>query len=171
MNCRNTIPVRLALLALVTAGAVSCANNIPLQDAAPVRKDISQGNIFVQLVPIEIAEGKAAVYFQAGRVIAEEGIGADDPVCRLEPVGPARTKLTTMQPQRFRVTSVDYDDRAPGGAGEQLSTTSITLSAENGSDKERISCWWPGAASRPDFVTPDDIGATLDGNFSIEVLN
>lgn len=168
MNRREWILARLALVVLATATAASCAHKTTDQ-AAPIPQDISQGNIFALLMPIEVAKGKAAVFFQAGRVIAEEGIRADDPVCRLEPGGPARAKLTTIQPQRFRVTNITYDDRAQGRA--QRSTTSIALSAGNGGVKKRIACWWPGVARGPDFVTSDDIGATLGPYFSIEVPN
>ena len=169
MNRRKTIPVRLALLVLVTAAAASCANRNVTYKPVPIPQDISQGNTFVLLTSIEIPKGSTALYFQGGRVLSKDEISGDAPYCRLDFARPAPRKLT-IQPQGFDVTNVDYDDRSQG-TDEQKSTTSFALKAEKGPAAKRMACGRPLASTRVDFLTPDEIGAALNGIFSIEVLN
>lgn len=163
--------VRLAFSVLVAAAVISCAPKImKLDETVPTPRHISQGDTFTLVKPIEFARGRTAVNFQGGRVVEEGGIGAYAPYCRLELAGPAATNLT-IQPQGFGVTAVTYDDRAQGRAGGQLSTTYITLSAQTGGETRRMACGRPGVSGTPNFLTGDEIGAALDGYFSIGVPN
>ena len=89
--------------------------------------------------------------------------------CRLELNGPTRTKRT-IQPQNFEITKVIYDVHAQDGhANEQVSTAYFALRAKKGDRTERFACGWPGEAAKPNFLTPEEINAALDGYFSIEV--
>ena len=163
--------VGLAFSVVLATAVASCAPKImKLDETVPTPRYISQGNTFTLLKPIEVAKGGTAVNFQGGRMVEESGIGAYAPYCRLELAGPAATNLT-IQPQGFAVTAVTYDDRAQGRAGGQLSTTYITLSAQTGGETRRMACGRPGASDQPNFLTGDEIGAALDGYFSIRVPN
>lgn len=168
MNRYDIIIVRLALLVLVTAATASCTHKKEPYEAVSIPQEISQGDTLVLLKPLEVASGKKAVYFQGGRVVEDTGINANAPYCRLELTAPARTKLT-IQPQHFEITKVTYDDRAQGHAAKQLSTTNFVLRAGNGGKTDRIACGWPSGSAKPNFLNPEEIGAALEGYFSIEV--
>lgn len=168
MNRRESILASKLLLVLVAAALVSCAQTIVLNEKVPTSPDISQGDTFTLLQPIQVASGVTAVNFQGGWMVGEGGIGAYAPYCRLELAGPAPANLT-IQPQRYSVSAITYDDRAQGRPGGQVATTYITLSALSGAETRRLACGWPGASGRTSFPTGDDIGAALNGYFSIGV--
>ena len=161
--------VRLTLLVLATATVASCTQKKDPYETVSIPQEISQGDTLVLLKPLEVLRGRNAIYFQGGRVVGENGIYADAPYCRLELNGPALTKLT-IQPQHFEVTKVTYDDQAQGRhADEQLSTTYVILRAGKGGETGRIACGWPVESAKPNFPTAEEIGAALEGYFSIEV--
>jgi len=169
MNRCEIIMVRLALLVLATATVASCAHKKKPYEAVPIPQELSQGDTLILLKPLEVVNGRNIVYFQRGEVTEENEIYANAPYCWLEFNGPTQTKRT-IQPQNFEITKVTYDIHAlDGHANEQISTTYFALKAEKGGETKRIACGWPGEAAKPNFLTPEEIDAALDGYFSIEV--
>jgi len=168
-RCEMIIMVRLVLLVLATATVASCAHKKKPYEAVSIPQELSQGDTLILLKPLEVVNGRETVYFQRGEVVEKKGIYANAPYCWLELNGPTRTKLT-IQPQNFEITKVTYDVHSQDGhANEQISTTYFALRAEKGGRIERFACGWPGEAAKPNFLTPEEINAALDGYFSIEV--
>ena len=169
MNRCGMIIVRLFFLVLVIAMAAACAHKKKPYEAVPIPQELSQGDTLILLKPLEVVNGKKTVYFQRGEVAEKNEIYANAPYCWLEFNGPTQTKRT-IQPQNFEITKVTYDVHAlDGHANEQISTTYFALKAEKGGGTKRIACGWPGEAAKPNFLTPEEIDAALDGYFSIEV--
>lgn len=171
MNHRGMIMVRLALFALTTAMAASCAHKKKPYEAVPIPQEISPGDTLILLRPLEVADGNNTIYFQRGAVVKKNAIYANAPYCWLEFNRPAQAKHT-IQPQKFEVTNVTYDVHAQGKqANAQVSTTYFTLRAGKSGETDHIACGWPGEMARPNFLTPEEINSVLDGYFSIEVAN
>lgn len=162
-----TLLVRSAMLILATTAVADWPNKREPYEAVAIPQEISQGYSLVLLKPFAVANGRKAAYFQGGQLVEEHGIHADSPYCRLELAGPARTELT-IQPQDFLVTNVTYDDRAQGSAGGQVSATYLSLKAAIGGGTDRMACMWPRPSAKPDFPTPEEIAAALNGYFSIK---
>ena len=171
MNHRRMIMVRLALFALTTTMAASCAHKKKPYEAVPIPQEISPGDTLILLRPLEVADGNNTIYFQRGAVVKKNVIYANAPYCWLEFNRPAQAKHT-IQPQKFEVTNVTYDVHAQGKqANAQVSTTYFTLKAGKNGETDHIACGWPGEMARPNFLTPEEINSVLDGYFSIEVAN
>ena len=171
MNHCGTILVRLALFALATTMATSCAHKKKPYEAAPIPQEISPGDTLILLKPIEVENDDNIVYFQRGTVVKKNGIYANAPYCWLQLNKPTQTKRT-IQPQNFQVTNVTYDVHAQGGrTNEQVSTTYFTLKAGKDGETDHIACGWPGEMAKPYFLAPEEIESVLDGYFSIEVAN
>lgn len=171
MNHRRMIMVRLALFALTTTMAASCAHKKKPYEAVPIPQEISPGDTLILLRPLEVADGNNTIYFQRGAVVKKNVIYANAPYCWLEFNRPAQAKHT-IQPQKFEVTNVTYDVHAQGKqANAQVSTTYFTLKAGKSGETDHIACGWPGEMARPNFLTPEEINSVLDGYFSIEVAN
>lgn len=171
MNHRGMIMVRLALFALTTTMAASCAHKKKPYEAVPIPQEISPGDTLILLKPLEVADGNNTIYFQRGAVVKKNAIYANAPYCWLEFNRPAQAKHT-IQPQKFEVTNVTYDVHAQGKqANAQVSTTYFTLRAGKSGETDHIACGWPGEMARPNFLTPEEINSVLDGYFSIEVAN
>jgi hypothetical protein len=163
--------VRLALFALTTTMAASCAHKKKPYEAVPIPQEISPGDTLILLRPLEVADGNNTIYFQRGAVVKKNAIYANAPYCWLEFNRPAQAKHT-IQPQKFEVTNVTYDVHAQGKqANAQVSTTYFTLRAGKSGETDHIACRWPGEMARPNFLTPEEINSVLDGYFSIEVAN
>lgn len=160
---------RFAILVLVIMTAVACAHKKKPYEAVPIPQEIAQGDTLILLKPLEIVNGRSIIYFQSGEVVEKNGIYANAPYCWLELNGPTRTKRT-IQPQNFEVAKVTYDVHAQDGhANEQISTTYFVLKAEKIGETQHIACGWPGETAKPNFLSPEEINAVLDGYFSIEV--
>ncbi len=169
MNRCGMIIVRLFFLVLAIAMAAACAHKKKPYEAVPIPQELSQGDTLILLKPLEVVNGKKTVYFQRGEVVKKNEIYANAPYCWLELNGPTQTKRT-IQPQNFEIINVSYDVHAQNGhASEQISTTYIALRAQKSGKIEHFACGWPGEASKPNFLTPEEINDTLDGYFSIEV--
>ena len=170
MNRYKKIIVRSTLLVFATTATASCMHNKEPYRPVPIPQDISQGDTFTLLKPLEVESGRTAVYFQQGRVVEKDKIDPGTPYCRLELKGPAGMKLT-IQPQNFRITEVTYNERAQGHAGEETSMTYFALQAKKGGQAKRIVCGLPSASAQERLVTPEEIATTLAGYFSIEAVN
>lgn len=171
MYHRRMIMVRLALFALTTTMAASCAHKKKPYETVPIPQEISPGDTLILLKPLEVADGNNTIYFQKGAVVKKNVIYANAPYCWLELNIPSGAQHT-IQPQDFEVTNVTYDVHAQSGqVNEQVSTTYFTLKAEKSDEADHIACGWPSEMARPSFLTPEEINSVLDGYFSIEVAN
>lgn len=169
MNRHQVIALRLTLVLCVFAAVASCSRPVQLYKPVPLSQDIAQGSEFVLLDPILVPKGMSALFFQRGGVLHHDEISGDAPVCRLDLAKPTAKEIT-IQPQNFRVTNVEYDDRSEG-ADEQKATTSFALKAAAGPATKRMACGRPVASTRRDFLTPDEIAAALNGLFLIRAPN
>lgn len=169
MNHLVIIMARFALFVLAIVTAAACAHKKKPYEAVPIPQEIAQGDTLILLKPLEVVNGRNTIYFQKGEVVEKNGIYANAPYCWLELNEPTRKKLT-IQPQNFKVAKVTYDVHAQGGHDdEQISTTYFTLKAEKGGETDHIACGWPGETAKPNFLSPEEINAVLDGYFSIEI--
>jgi hypothetical protein len=169
MRGRNVPAVRLALVLCMIAVVASCSRSVQPYRPVAVPQDITQGSTFVLLDPIPVPKGMSAVFFQRGGVLHKDKISGDAPVCRLDLAKPTAKRIT-IQPQNFRVTDVEYDDRSEG-ADEQKATTSFALKAAAGPTTKRMACGRPLDSTKVDFLTPDEIAAALNGLFLIRAPN
>ncbi len=169
MRHRIVLVVRMALVLSVTATVAACSRPVQPYQPVPLPQDIAQGSTFLLQDPILVPKGMAAIFFQEGRVLHKDEVTGDAPVCRLDLAKPTGSEIT-IQPQNFRVTNVEYDDRSEG-AGEQKATTSYSLKAAAGPATKRMACGRPLASNRADFLTPDEIAGALGGLFLIQAPN
>ncbi|MEA3412329.1 MAG: hypothetical protein U9R74_12425 [Pseudomonadota bacterium] len=158
---------RLAFLLWAIVALAGCQTKKDIYEPVPPIRDVTAGSSLVLLKPLVISSGVSAAVFQNGRVVEPHAIRNDMPYCRLE-LGQAPGSDLNVEPQTIPVKYVAYDDRRVGDSDDQVSVTKITLGATDTNPFRRMNCLWPVPSGAANFMSAEDIAATLDGYFSIE---
>ena len=158
---------RLRTLALVSIVALAGCQGTPPKPAPPPDRVTSESELIVT-TSFTIPAGGSGVYFQDNQVQSRADLSADFPYCHFELPAPVKNTLT-VKPQRFRVTTVEYDEDASGPQGSFSSITRINLQYGDLPNVPRVSCRLPGGADNRRFVTPAEILGAMGAYFDLKV--
>jgi len=168
MTYAHSRPLRRAVGALALAALlVACQQKKVDIDVPPVPDNIQRGDTLVLASPLTLPPN-APLVFQRERIVPAAGVAWDVPYCALDAVGGAPRSL---QPGRFPVGAVYYDERGPGGVGGSNAVTTIAMGAP-GNPAARsydLRCGWPAGSTSTGLVSIQQIFNAIGSAFTLSV--
>jgi hypothetical protein len=168
LNQERTQPSALAWLAL--AGTLTllggCQHPAPTAPPAPPQQ-VETGSRFHLRTPLTFPAGNPELLFQNLQVVNAARLSKGMPFCSLKP---AKGAGPVIQPGRYTVGAVSYDEKEIGTTSAMLSATRIALGAEAGQSTYALSCGWPEGAPSRGFLTTQQIYNAIGGQFSMDLL-
>jgi hypothetical protein len=160
--------VRRAACALAVAAVLSaCQTRQAGMDLPPVPDNIQRGDTLVLSSPLTLP-ANAPLVFQREQVVPAAGVAWDVPYCALDAVGGAPRSL---QPGRFVVGAVYYDQRGSGGVGGNNAVTTVAMGAP-GNPAARaydLRCGWPAGSAATGLISIQQIFNAVGSAFTLSV--
>lgn len=168
MNQERT--ARSALASWALGGALTvlggCQHPAPTAPPAPPQQ-VETGSRFHLRTPLTFPAGNPELLFQNLQVVNAGKLSKDMPFCSLKP---AKGAGPVIQPGRYTVGAVSYDEKEIGTTSAMLSVTRIALGAEAWPSTYALSCGWPEGAPSRGFLTTQQIYNAIGGQFSMDLL-
>ena len=132
--------------------------------APPPPAQVEAGSTLTLKVPLTFPPGSEALYFQDSQLVSVSGLARDLPYCTLAPASSSSPRR--LEPGRFAVRSVEYDDSRGAASGQMINATRIALAA-NATQPYTLTCQWPPGAPSQSFLTSDEIEGAIGGQFAM----
>ena len=139
----------------------------PMAPAAPT--DILTGSRLTLRVPLTLPAGGGPLLFQSNAIVPSGSVARNAPFCRFATAGAGVPR--TLKPITFTVRNIDYDDRTSRGGSAPVSVTHYRLASDPKHAGYVLSCEWPEGAPALDFVTTDEVQATISAFFTLDAAN
>lgn len=166
-------PTCLAMLfaAMLALAACDTTNYAAQQEAqTPVAPDaptqIMMGSRLTLRVPLELPANGAPLLFQGNAIATPAQLAGNAPFCAL--AGASANAPRALKPTIFTVRNIDYDDRSSRKGPKAVSVTHYTLVADAKQPGYVLSCQWPEGGPALDFVTTDEVQATISAFFMLD---
>ena len=155
-----------AVLALA-AFLAACQHKKPGPDLPPVPDNIQRGDTLVLATPLTLPANGPLV-FQREQIVPAAGVAWDVPFCALDAVGGAPR---TLQPGRYTVGDVYFDERGSGGVGGTNALTTVAMAAPGtpGARAYDLRCGWPAGSRSTGLISIQQIFNAIGSAFTLSV--
>lgn len=158
------------ILILLSAALTACSSGpYKVKEPLPPPQDITPGSTFTVVKDFLIPAGRSTVFFQDQHLYPLGAIRPGFPYCVFD-AGTATADGQLIRNMVFTVRDVDYDERAVGAGGTEVSVTRIDLLEPVSGDSYRLDCALPLLSEGADFVTPAEVQGAVDGYLELKAV-
>ena len=163
--------VKFASILILLPAMLAACHSGPhkVKEPLPPPQDVTPGSTFSVVKGFLIPADSSTVFFQDQHLYPLGEIRPDFPYCVFD-AGTATADGQLIRNMTFTVRDVEYDERAVGSGGTDVSVTRIHLLEPVSGDSYRLDCALPLLSGGADFVTPAEVQGAVGGYLELKAV-